>query len=217
MSPWFGDAFMIYRVMVVWNYPWWAYTIPLPLYISHLGMAIPYLIADTHINSHWNLNSDLYGMIFHTLCVAMNILASVLITVRLVMLRKKLQIALGRLSASFYTSKFTVLVESGSFATIWGIVYLASRARHHWTENAFLQPYYYVIAMTRMLIMLRMAQNRAWTRDIVIAANTGVMDWEVSSERSMTGPELEADPVEENGLKHLKSPDSLSDSANTLG
>lgn len=61
------------------------------------------------------------------------------------MLRKKLEVALGRLGASFYTSTFTIFVESGSFATLWGIVYLATRAQHHWTENAFLQPYYYVI------------------------------------------------------------------------
>lgn len=112
-------------------------------------MAIPYLIADTHINSRWELNSYLYGMVFHSLCVAMNILASVLITVRLVILRKKLEVALGRLGASFYTSTFTIFVESGSFATLWGIVYLATRAQHHWTENAFLQPYYYVIVRLR--------------------------------------------------------------------
>lgn len=71
--------------------------------------------------------------------------------------------------------------------------------------------------MTRMLIVLRMAQDRAWTRDIVIAANVGVMDWEVSSTRSVTYPELEADSLGENSLKHVKSPNSsLSGTTNTL-
>ena len=32
-----------------------------------------------------------------------------------------------------------------------------------------------------MLIILRMAQDRAWSQDIVNAADDGVLDWEVSS------------------------------------
>lgn len=68
-----------------------------------------------------------------------------------------------------------------------------------------------------MLIVLRMAQNRAWTRDIVIAANMGVMNWEVSSTRSVSYPELEADTLGENCLKHVGSPNSsLSGTTNTL-
>lgn len=35
-----------------------------------------------------------------------------------------------------------------------------------------------------MLIILRMAQGRAWTREIMTAADDGIMDWQVSSTSS---------------------------------
>lgn len=109
-------------------------------------MSIPFLIADTKPSDpRWESKSELYGTVFHILCVALNIVVSTFITVRLLTMRKKLEIAFGRLHASFYTSHFTILVESGAFATLWGIVYLATRAQHHWSQAVFLQPYYYVI------------------------------------------------------------------------
>lgn len=39
--------------------------------------------------------------------------------------------------------------------------------------------------ITRMLIILRMAQNRAWNKDIVTASARGVLDWQVSSSHSI--------------------------------
>jgi hypothetical protein len=28
----------IYRLMVVWNHQWWLLIVPIPMYISHIGM-----------------------------------------------------------------------------------------------------------------------------------------------------------------------------------
>jgi hypothetical protein len=145
-------------------------------------------------------------------------------------MKRKLELALGRLHASFYTSFFTIIVESGAFATLWGIVYLSTLATNHWTRDAFSQPYYYVIvssspqfekkvlcpqiipslslqAITRMLIVLKMAQNKAWCRDIVSAAHEGVLDWQVTSTRSVR---LE----DGSELNNMKLSDSSSGSAN---
>lgn len=33
--------------------------------------------------------------------------------------------------------------------------------------------------------MLRMAQDRAWSKDLVTASHTGVLDWQVSSTHSI--------------------------------
>lgn len=35
------------------------------------------------------------------------------------------------------------------------------------------------------MIMLRMAQDRAWSKDLVTASHTGVLDWQVSSTHSI--------------------------------
>lgn len=64
-----------------------------------------------------------------------------------------------------------------------------------------------------MLIVLKMAQNQAWSKDIVSAANVGVMDWQVSSTHSV---QLENAP-EKNNLQPIKSPGSSTASTHTLG
>jgi hypothetical protein len=58
-----------------------------------------------------------------------------------------------------------------------------------------------------MLIVLKMAENQAWSRDIVSAVKLGVMDWEVSSSHS------DRDPPP--NLKQLRSPGSSAASTNT--
>jgi hypothetical protein len=106
-------------------------------------MSIPLLI--TYTKTSQAPKSQIYGMVFHTLCVGLNLMISVLIAVRLLTMRKKLEIAMGKLHASFYTSWFTIVVESGAFATVWGIIYLGTLFANHWSQDAFLQPYYYII------------------------------------------------------------------------
>jgi len=214
LIPWVGDILMLYRVMVVWNYRWWLLTLPIPVYLARIAMSIPLLIIDTDTNPNAATKTRLYGNIFYGLCVALNIMVSFLITLRLVTMRKKLEVALGRLHASFYTSVFTILVESGAFFTLWGIVYVAARSQDHWSQDVFLQPYSYIISITRMLIVLRMAQNRAWSKDIVTAASTGIMDWQVSSTHSI--PLHDAPPPPSTKLK-VKSTGSSSASTHTLG
>lgn len=190
-------------------------------------MSIPLIIADSKLNEiRWALRSHLYAVIFHSLCVSLNIMCSVMITVRLVTMRKKLEVALGRLHASFYTSFFSIIVESGAFATLWGIVFLSTLTARHWSRSAFSQPYYYIIvspslwdkklamssdilqAITRMLIILKMAQNKAWCRDIVSAAEAGVLEWEVTSAHTL---ELE-DASKLQGMKFSDPPRSASTS-----
>ncbi|XP_006463551.1 hypothetical protein AGABI2DRAFT_194342 [Agaricus bisporus var. bisporus H97] len=209
LSPWVGDAFLIYRVMVVWSYNLWFLVPILPIYFAHIALSIPLIIADSKLNEiRWALRSHLYAVIFHSLCVSLNIMCSVMITVRLVTMRKKLEVALGRLHASFYTSFFSIIVESGAFATLWGIVFLSTLTARHWSRSAFSQPYYYIIAITRMLIILKMAQNKAWCRDIVSAAEAGVLEWEVTSAHTL---ELE-DASKLQGMKFSDPPRSASTS-----
>ncbi|KAJ3481998.1 hypothetical protein NLJ89_g12166 [Agrocybe chaxingu] len=98
--------------------------------------------------------------------MALNVIITFLICLRLFMMRHRAERVLGKLQATLYNSAITMFVESGGLFTIWSVVYLITRA------------------LTRMLIILRMAQDRAWTKDIVTATDTGVLDWQVSSTNS---------------------------------
>jgi hypothetical protein len=96
-------------------------------------------------------------------------------------MRNKAVKVLGKLQAFFYNSIPTILVESGGFFTMWSILYLITLLSKSWVQNVFLQPYSYILAITRTLIIIRMAQDRAWSRDIITAAIDGELDWQISS------------------------------------
>ncbi|KAF9561231.1 hypothetical protein CPC08DRAFT_817805 [Agrocybe pediades] len=183
LVPWIGDLLILYRLTVVWNRRIIA-IVPGAIYLGRVAMSVPLLISS--IRNVPEPHAETYGLVFYILCVCLNVMATSLISLRLFMMRHKAVRVLGNLQASLYNSTMTMFVESGAFFTVWGMTYLILRATDSWAQDIFLQSYPYVIALTRMLIILRMAQDRAWSRDLITAADTGVLDWEVSSMNSMS-------------------------------
>jgi len=196
LVPWVGDVLMLYRLMVIWNFKWVLLVFPAVIYVSRIAMSIPLLISQTRQVEE--AHAETYGLVFYVLCVSLNLTCTSLISLRLFMMRHKAERVLGSLQASLYNSSITMFVESGAFFTFWGLTYLILRIRGSWAQDIFLQPYSYVIALTRMLIILRMAQDRAWSKELITAADTGVLEWEVSSINSgslnMFKPPGESEP-----------------------
>jgi len=62
---------------------------------------------------------------------------------------------------------------------------MVTLASNSWAQEIFLKPYPYIVTITCMLIALRMAQDCAWTWDITVATASGVLEWKVSSTRSI--------------------------------
>lgn len=186
LIPWFGDLFMMYRLMVVWNYRWWLLFIPLPIYTARLGMSLLVLIAQTQPNStRWAAHASTYNLTLHILCISLSFIFTILVALRLHTLRGVVEKVMGKLQASFYTSGTTIFVESGAFLTLWSFCYMVTLASNSWAQDIFLKPYPYIVTITCMLIALRMAQDRAWTWDITVATASGVLEWKVSSTRSI--------------------------------
>jgi len=183
LVPWVGDLLVLYRLMVLWNYKWSLVVVPGFIYLARVAMSIPHLISQ--IRNETGRRAEMYGLVFYILCISLNVMVTILIFVRLFMMRHKAERVLGSIQASLYNSSITMFVESGAFFTFWSVTYLILRVKNHWAQDIFLQPYSFVLALTRMLIILRMAQDRAWSKDIIMAADTGMLDWEVSSVNSL--------------------------------
>jgi len=186
LFPWFADLLMLYRILVIWNYRWWIIILPFLTYFAKLATSIPLLISQMNPNNaKWVSRYSTYATSYYSVTVAFNVIATAMICLRLHMMRRKLEAVLGRLGASLYTSTSTKFVESGAFFTFWSIIYLILRTRGSFAQDVFLYPYIHVLGITRMLIIFRMAQDQAWSKDIVMASARGVMDWQVSSTHSV--------------------------------
>ena len=86
-----------------------------------------------------------YRTVFYSLSVSLNLLFTILICLRIFVMRDKAVKVLGKLQAFFYNSLTTMFVESGGFFTIWSIVYLITLLSNSWAQNVFLQPYSYIL------------------------------------------------------------------------
>ncbi|KAG6867900.1 hypothetical protein C0993_009746 [Termitomyces sp. T159_Od127] len=149
-------------------------------------MSIPLLITQTRpSHTWWAARSALYSTTFYSLCVSLNLFASIAIAFRLFWMRSRVKKVMGKLHASFYTGFITIVVESGALFTIWGLTYVILMSRGSSTSSTFLLPYPHVLSITRMLIALRMAQDRAWSKELASATAGGVLDWQVSSTHSI--------------------------------
>ncbi|KAG6808671.1 hypothetical protein H0H92_003282 [Tricholoma furcatifolium] len=143
-----------------------------------------------------------FSMAYDALSFAFNAYITLAICLRLIMLRPKLEAVSGKLHASFYTSTITLFVESGGFFTIWSAVNLITRSRGSLVQDVFFFPQTFALVsgmcsgveclsesgfkgITRMLLILRIAQSRAWSRDLVQSVHRGVLEWQVSSTQSI--------------------------------
>jgi len=180
--PWIADILMLYRLTVFWNYQRWIIIFPGLLYLAHVSISIPLLISRTRPNDPvWQSHITTYETISHSLGLSLNLMFTILICLRIFIMRDKAIKVLGKVQASFYSSSVTAFVECGGFFTIWSTVFLITLLSDSWVEAIFLQPYPYILAITRMLIIMRMAQDRAWSKDIIAAALDGELDWQISS------------------------------------
>ncbi|KAF8056577.1 hypothetical protein FPV67DRAFT_642566 [Lyophyllum atratum] len=186
LVPWIGDILMLYRLYVVWNANRLIVVFPALLYVSRVAMSVPLLVSQTKPpTSEWVARIPLYTKAFYSLCVSLNLFVTFAISLRIYWMRQKVENVMGKLHASFYTGFVTILVESGAFFTIWALTYVILMASGNVAKDTFLLPYTHVLGITRMLIVLRMAQDRAWSTELATAISGGVLDWQVSSTHSI--------------------------------
>ena len=114
------------------------------------GLSIPILLGQTGADGISTTRTKRYMLVFYCLCLGMNIFLSVAICARLYAMLKKAEKVLGTLQASLYNSAITMFVVSGSFFTIWSLVYVISTVSNSWVQDIFLQPYSYIIVSTRV-------------------------------------------------------------------
>ncbi|TFK27354.1 hypothetical protein FA15DRAFT_666414 [Coprinopsis marcescibilis] len=186
LMPWILDLLMIYRLYILWNYNRWILGVPVVTHLGRMATSIPFIILTAKPDDpYWGPQTRVFKMANFSLFVAANLMFTTLIAVRLYTLREKVEHVLGKLQSVPYTSMSTIFVESGALLTLWSIVHLALFVLREPVAEVFQQPLIYLNAITRLLIVLRMAQNRAWCRDIITASATGILDWQVSSSHSI--------------------------------
>ncbi|TFK35070.1 hypothetical protein BDQ12DRAFT_688752 [Crucibulum laeve] len=174
IMSWIADGLVLYRFILIWNYNYWMLPIPALIYLGSIAMSVSLMVAMSRPEaSFWSLAAVNFGIAYWSLSIALNVLLTLLIAGRLLMFRRKITSVLGAEHSKTYTSVMSMIVESASLYSIWGLVFIISYARGSPFQNIVLPPLGQVQGIAPLLIILRVAQGRAWSRETVAATTSG--------------------------------------------
>jgi hypothetical protein len=125
------------------------------------------------------------------LSIALNIILTLSIATKIWIARFRIQKLLGVNSSASgqYVSVASMLVESAALYAVWSIVFLICYVRNTPLQNILLPPLGQIQGIAPVLIVFRVAQGRAWSRNTPV--NVTAPSPAASGDRGRSGEESE--------------------------
>lgn len=172
LNQWLADGLLLHRCYVIYSMNYWVIAFPCLMYLASIAMGI----AFTHLATEPEINDDVLGYIgdsYYSISLALNILLTLLIITRLILLRRNIRRAMGasNRSGGLYTAVVTMLVESCALYVITLLLFSVPWAVGDWVREIFfgILPATQVIAP--YLITLRVARRREMASDMVYSGS----------------------------------------------
>ncbi|TFK47279.1 hypothetical protein OE88DRAFT_1636850 [Heliocybe sulcata] len=173
VAQWMQDGLLLWRYFLIWNCSYWALAIPGLIYLSTVVISCLLLsqIAQPGENMWQSLNVR-FGITQWSLSIGLNFILTTLIVGRLLYMRRRLRHHFKDDHQAPYLSVSTMLIESALLNTVISALFLVSFARDSALQNIFLPLSSQAECIAPMLIVLRVAQGRAWSRHAVRETRT---------------------------------------------
>ncbi|KAF8641523.1 hypothetical protein AX16_009901 [Volvariella volvacea WC 439] len=169
---WIADGLVLWRFSLIYN-NYLLCALPGLMYSGAIASSISLLVAMTRPTaSFWSERAVRFGIAYWSLSISLNIILTLAISGRLLYVQNRIKRALGVEHSQMYTSIASMLVESAALYTIWGLVFLICYARNTPFQNIVLPPLGQVQGIAPVLILLRVAQGRAWTKETTFTSMT---------------------------------------------
>ncbi|KAL1708964.1 hypothetical protein EV121DRAFT_253474 [Schizophyllum commune] len=175
IANFFADALLLYRCYVVWAKRWWIIVIPGCVFIASTTMSIFLLYQVSQPTESLWLHVDV-GLTYFSLSLAVNLLLTLLIVGRLLSLSNQVTRMLGSQHARTYTSVAALLVESAAPYAVANLIFIVTYGIGSPGSNVVLPVLSQIMCTSSVLIILRVANGRAWSQQTTdIARNrTGI-------------------------------------------
>jgi hypothetical protein len=165
------DALLIYRVHVVYQ-KWYVIVIPILGWLASNVLAGFWVAqASMPTSSFWSKNTINFALPYFSLAMGLNILLTGMLVTRLLYMRHKITKALGARHGETYTSIATMILESATPYGIVSFIFLVLYAMQNTAALLFIPLYIQVQCISPILIILRVARGRAWTKETISEAN----------------------------------------------
>ncbi|VDB89450.1 unnamed protein product [Peniophora sp. CBMAI 1063] len=166
MVNWLADGLLTYRVYVIYEGRLLFVALPILTFLASFSLSIIELYLVSRPGSSILLaNSVKFGLAYWSLSVAVNVIVTILIVLRLFAARRTLAKAMGtagRDSGELYTNVSAILVESAAIYTIPAIIFLVGYGVGD-VLNASVDAVEVIQGIAPLLIILRVANGSAYS------------------------------------------------------
>ncbi|TFY51176.1 hypothetical protein EVG20_g11127 [Dentipellis fragilis] len=163
-----GDGLLLYRCYIIWGSRHWVTAFPSLMYLASTAMAVITVVDSAFPGSSiFAGKSTQFVIAWISLTAGLNVILTVLISTRLLMMRSVARSILPAGVRAQYTSIVAILVESALPFSLLGIGLIVTYAKDTPVEVAFVCVWGTFCATAPQLIILRVAMGSGWSKEVV--------------------------------------------------
>ncbi|KAG6911288.1 hypothetical protein DXG01_002127 [Tephrocybe rancida] len=169
-----ADLLVLWRCWVIWRAfgklgAWLAISFPGLLLLGSFVMGTLWTLQSSQPGlSLYSALPVAYGTSYYAISLSVNIILTLLITLRLLLYRRTVMKSLPEDHAREYVSLLTIIVESASLYSIFALIFLITYAINTPVNSVFLTVASFTQQIANYLIIYRLTQGRAWHKNTVV-------------------------------------------------
>ncbi|KAF7290715.1 hypothetical protein MIND_01312200 [Mycena indigotica] len=173
---WLADGLVLWRFWLIWGSNYTYAVFPALMLLGSIVSSLALIVASFQLaDSFWAARSVQFGTAYWSLSIALNVLLTLLITGRILLIRRRIKRSLGPQHAGKYFSAAAMIVESAALYAGVGLLFLGAYVKGSALQNLVFPVLGQVQGIAPMLILARVAQGRAWSQSTVEATAAGGM------------------------------------------
>ncbi|KAH9914378.1 uncharacterized protein BXZ73DRAFT_54977 [Epithele typhae] len=168
------DAFLVYRLYVVWGLSKWIIVIPSLFYVASVVLGIVTCVVSGLPNANFfaGLASEI-ALAYSGVSMGLNVFCTVLICARIFWISRRMKATLGHGVSRTYTGAASIVVESMLPYTVFAVAYLVTLGLESPLAIFFLTPYVMFSVLSPQMIMLRVLMGRGLSAETTMGTATG--------------------------------------------
>ncbi|KZV83801.1 hypothetical protein EXIGLDRAFT_842663 [Exidia glandulosa HHB12029] len=164
VNGWLQDGLILYRFWIIFSGRRYIVALPTALFFGTIAVST-WLMTIISRQSYFEGTGAALLIAYYTLSVALNLFATVTISVKLWAARRRLRDVSTSISSS-YLSVSAILIESAFLYTACGIAFLVPFGLGDPFQNVILPTLAQVESIAPLLIIMRVAQGHAWSPSV---------------------------------------------------
>jgi hypothetical protein len=181
VNSWLQDGLLLYRFWIISQKSLYFIALPALMFLSSVALSL-LLIVELSLPgiTLWSKISVNLAIPYWSISIALNVVITTFISARLLYMRSRIQREMPS-GGKGYVSVTAMLVESAALYTVNGLFFLISYAANSPIQNLTLPLLGQTQSIAPLLIILRVAQGRAWSNDTMSKLSTSPMQFKLSS------------------------------------